>query len=456
MRKLTPLLLAVAAFFLVSGCEGQPEHTVVIDGRDVDGQTDYTLEVSGTITQIDSSVGGISVSGGDDVSGSTVSGHVGGGADGFRVTGEITSLELTNASAAQVYVDGERHYPEEHTLVISPSDGSTDYTLRIAAGSVEQVTDTLEGRSVTADPSDNVDGNSATGTVDSLADGYRIRGGLPEVDLADPSAATVYLDGREYHTIVVDSRDVDGDTDYTIEVSGSLTQVDTELHGIGVSGGDRVSGNTATGSVGGGADGYRVSGSISSIELTDPAGARVLVDGEPHYTMEHTVVVDGSGSEGESGYTIRAVGTIEQVSDSLAGRAVTAEASDEVSDGTARGTVAGDADGFRIQGGIAGIELADPDAATVYLDGREYHTIVIDGGTLEGSTDYTIEVSGSLEQVDGTLAGFNVSGGDQVSGNRASGSVGGGADGFVVSGTITSIELTDPGGAVVYVDGVKR
>ncbi len=459
MRHATPALTAILAtclLGLLAACEGQPEHTVVIDSRDIAGGTDYTLEVSGSVTQVDSTLEGVPVSGGDQVSGGSATGSVGGGADGFRVTGEITTIELSDAAAARVLVDGEPHYTEEHTVVVVPEEGATDYTMEIPGGTLEQVDDSLAGRAVTADPSDNVDGSSATGTVDSTADGYRVRGGLPSIDLADAAAATVYLDGREYHTVIVDGRGTDGNTDYTIEVSGSLTQVADELEAIPVSGGDQVSGGTATGSVGGGADGFRVSGEVTSIELSDAAAARVLVDGEPHYTEEHTIVVDGTGQEGTTGYTIRVTGTVEKARDSLAGRSVSVEDSDEVGDGTATGSVTNDADGFRIRGGIAAIELDDPSAATVYLDGREYHTIVIDGGNLEGSTDYTIEVSGSLEQVDGSIAGFSVSGGDQVSGGTATGTVGGGADGYRVFGSITGIELSNPDGAVVYVDGAAR
>ena len=449
-----PTALLALSLAACGGDGGQ--HTVVIDSRDVEGATDYTLRVSGSIEQATDTVAGIPVSGGDRVRDSVATGRVGGGADGFRVTGRILAIELDDASATRVLVDGERRFTEEHTLVIVPGEGGgTDYTVDVTGGTLEAVDGELAGRRVTTDPADRVEGASATGTVDSTADGYRVKGAVPALDLADPTAATVYLDGREHHTVVVDSRGVEGGTDYTIEVEGRIEQVESEVDGISVSGGDRVEGGTATGRVGGGADGFRTSGAIRSIELGDASGARVLVDGEPHYTEDHTVVIQGTDT-GETSYTVRVIGALEAAEDTLAGRAVGAEPDDRVEEGTATGSVAGDADGYRVRGGIVSVEVADPSAATVYLDGREYHTVVIDSRGVEGGTDYTIEVAGRIEQAEGELAGVSVSGGDRVEGGTATGRVGGGADGFRVFGTLTSIELSDPGGAVVLVDGVQR
>ena len=79
-------------------------------------------------------------------------------------------------------------------------------------------------------------------------------------------------------------------TEYTIEVDGRLTQVDGELESRHVSRNDNdaVDNGRATGSVGGGNDGFRVYGEIRSIRLDPQAGAEVLVDGEPYATLRAT------------------------------------------------------------------------------------------------------------------------------------------------------------------------
>ncbi len=456
MRTRLLVLGSILPLLLLAACEGTSTHTVVIDSRDVEGSTGYTLEASGTIEQVDSTLAGVSVSGGDEVSGGTAEGRVGGGADGFLVRGEITDVRLEDAAGARVLVDGEPRYTEEHTIVVdgSGSEGGSAYTIRVV-GRIEPAEDSLDGHAVTVDPEDGVEGETATGTAGAEPDGYRVRGGIASIDLSDPSAATVYLDGREYHTVVIDSDGVEGSTGYTIEAAGRIEQADGTLAGFSVSGGDEVSGGTAEGRVGGGTDGFRVFGQIEDVRLEDAASARVLVDGEPRYTEEHTVVVAG-GPDGGSDYTIRAVGRIEPAEDSLDGHAVTVDPEDTVDDSVATGTAGADADGYRVRGGIASIDLSDPAAATVYLDGREHHTIVIDGSGTGGSTEYTIEVAGRIEQVDGTLAGFSVSGGDRVSGGTAEGRVGGGTDGYRAFGAIESIELAAPDAAVVHVDGQER
>lgn len=452
-------VLFVAAALLVAACEGTPRHTVVIDSRDVDGRTAYTLEVSGSLSQVSDSVAGFPVTAdaSDEVSGATVEGRVSSGADGYRVKGEIADIHLADPAAARVYVDGQPHFTEEHTVVVdgTGSGGETNYTLEVT-GRIEQVEDSLAGHAVSVDPSDRLTEATATGRVADDADGYRVQGGIASVDVADPGAATVYVDGRERHTVVIDGGDVPGSTGYTVEVGGRIEQVDGSVAGHDVSGGDRVEGGTATGRVGGGADGFVTSGPVVSIELDDPSAARVYVDGEPHFTTKHTVVIDGSGSEGETDYTVGVTGRIEAAGDTVAGRAAAVEPEDRTFESRAAGSVGTDADGYRVRGGLRSIELNDPSSATVYLDGREYHTIVLDGGGGSGSTSYRIEVDGRIEQADGSVAGHDVSGGDRVEGGIATGRVGGGADGFRVFGAIRSIEVDDPGAAVLYVDGAER
>lgn len=261
------------------------------------------------------------------------------------------------------------------------------------------------------------------------------------------------------HTILLDSQDLPGRTDYSIEATGSLEQVDDSVAGRPVSedaGQDEVQGAVVQAQVSSFRDGYHVTGEISSIELEKAAGAFVYVDGELYATEEHTVVIDGSGSGSSTDYTLRTTGPVEAVDGTLSGRRVSAEPGDSVSGPDAGGRVGDDADGYRVGGGIVSVGLEDPSAATVYVDGRPRHTVVIASGDVSGGTTYEIRVDGEIEQVDGNVAGFDVSGGDRVSEGGASGRVGAGDDGFVVYGEILSIDLDDPSGAHVYVDGHRR
>jgi hypothetical protein len=87
--------------------------------------------------------------------------------------------------------------------------------------------------------------------------------------------------GGASHTVIIDSVNVSGSTNYTIKVDGSIEQVDGQLEGrsVTIQSNDNVSGGTATGFVGAGRDGFKVSGKIKSISLDNPKNAKILVDG---------------------------------------------------------------------------------------------------------------------------------------------------------------------------------
>ncbi len=168
----------------------------------------------------------------------------------------------------------------------------------------------------------------------------------------------------------------------------------------------------------------------------------------------HTVVITSEDISGKTDYTVKASRAIKHVSGSLDGRTVTIQSGDEVNGTTATGTVQAGADGVRVGGTIEEIRLQNPDAATVYVDGKEYHTVVIASGNASGQTNYTVKASDDLTQVEGTLDGTSVTinGPDNVSGATANGRVSSGADGFTVTGTIQEIRLDNPEAATVYVD----
>ena len=84
-----------------------PQHTVVLEGLESDGRSDYTIEATGQIDMADDTIDGVDVSRDSDapVSGSTQRGTVWAGADGYRVYGAIKSIDIENPSHVQLHVN---------------------------------------------------------------------------------------------------------------------------------------------------------------------------------------------------------------------------------------------------------------------------------------------------------------------------------------------------------------
>lgn len=341
------------------------------------------------------------------------------------------------------------------TIVIEGRErpGSTGYTVEVS-GSITHEAGELAGRPVSRDPSDRVDSVSARGQVRSGADGFRFSGDVHRIDVGNPEAAAVYVDGEEYHTVVIDGREGSGSSEYEIDSPGGIEQVDGTVQGVQVTANraDSVRADSAVGRVADAADGFVVTGGLPVVRLDDPSAASIAVDRLSH----HTVVIDGASSTAETDYRILAPGGLTQVDGRLAGRTVTANQNDSVSAVEASGHVARAADGFVVRGEVRDVRLDAPMAADVYVDGRPFHTVVIDGSEGDGESDYRIRTAGELEQVDGQLQGRSVTtnDGDEVSGGLAKGHVANAADGYRVYGSIEEIDLTRESAAAVYVDGV--
>ncbi|WP_144049385.1 hypothetical protein [Vreelandella massiliensis] len=171
----------------------------------------------------------------------------------------------------------------QHTIVISGrnTSGSTGYTIS-GGGDLEQVSGTLDGRQVSIQGNDTVDGNLAQGQVGGAADGFRVFGKMPGILLNEPGNADIYVDGQPFYTIVISGRDTQGGTDYTISGGGRLEQVSGRLDAkdVSIQANDNVSGNRAQGHVAGAADGFRVYGERPQISLDQPANADIYVNGE--------------------------------------------------------------------------------------------------------------------------------------------------------------------------------
>lgn len=85
-----------------------------------------------------------------------------------------------------------------HTLVIDSKNvpGSTHYTIKTSEG-LKQVEGELDGRQVTIQSKrDRVIGNEASGRVSNGRDGFRFKGELLDIQLSNPDAANVYIDGE--------------------------------------------------------------------------------------------------------------------------------------------------------------------------------------------------------------------------------------------------------------------
>lgn len=193
----------------------------------------------------------------------------------------ITAYSPTAASQAK---------NETHTIVIDGSkhSGGTCYVIRMKSGGVRQVEGKLHGRRVTIQEGDNVQGGAASGYVGTGRDGFRASGTIGSIELFNPQAAEVFVDGKPYqpvsHTIVIDGENNPARTCYKISVSGLIRKAEGQLEGrrVTIDSNDVVCGGNARGAVTTGKDGFRVTGEIRSIELFNPEGASVFVDGRPY------------------------------------------------------------------------------------------------------------------------------------------------------------------------------
>ncbi|MFD1588331.1 hypothetical protein ACFR9U_15220 [Halorientalis brevis] len=161
------------------------DRTLTIDGSDADW-TEYEFTVSGTVEN-NADVG--SFDGDDQIDGSTVSGFVNGGVDGYRFAGEVT--DATVDGNATVLVDGQAVDPDgitsDRTLTIDGSDaGWTDYEFTVSG-------DLAENPDVGGLGSgDQIDGSTATGFVNGGVDSYLFSGEI--TDATVDGNATILVD----------------------------------------------------------------------------------------------------------------------------------------------------------------------------------------------------------------------------------------------------------------------
>lgn len=321
----------------------------------------------------------------------------------FAMPGHVLTVAFKGQSAvkAMKYRMATERVRADHTVLVASSDvpGSTGYDLSVS-DYLEPIAGTIAGYDASVDSNDRHSRTGARGTVGSGNDAYRVIGRVNDVRLDDPAAARVLIDGRPRgsdggagawtqtgKTVVIDSRDISGATGYTIVATAPLEPVNGQLAGmqVGFNDNDRVSGNRATGRVGSGADGYRTDGEIQEIRFDNVEGGRALVDGQPYRVTDagsgsddqarqpdHRVIIDGGQHRGATDYTLIVSGRLEGHEGRMDGFDVGLGSNDQVRGNRAQGRVSSGADGYRVYGTIQDILVDDPDAATVYVDGREH------------------------------------------------------------------------------------
>ncbi|WP_435078889.1 hypothetical protein [Halococcus sp. AFM35] len=386
-------------------------HELSIEGTS--GRFSYQFTVSGDIEK--SIAKGATIDDNDTVSGSTATGQGGdGGVDSYRFSGELIAFGLDGE--ANVTVDSEpAHVGQlpDHVLTIDGAGSYTEYSFSVSGD--------LDGRGLTGE--DRITGSSATGAVGGGADNYTFSGELIAFSLEGEANVTVdsepaHVGQLPDHVLTIDG--AGSYTEYSFSVSG-------DLDGRGLTSEDSISGSTATGAVGGGADSYVFSGELVTFALDGEAN--VTVDGEPAHVgrlPNHVLTIDGAGSYTEYSFS---------VSGDLDGRGLTGE--DTVSGSTATGAVGGGVDSYVFSGEL--VTFALDGEANVTVDGEPAHVgrlpsrvLAIDGA---GSyTGYSFSVSGDVD-------GDGLTGEDTVSGSTATGAVGGGTDNYSFSGLIKQLSV---------------
>lgn len=270
-------------------------HGITISGGSRSSPVDYSFRVTEQLEKTEAN--GASIDD-DDVlrSGSIASGDVRGGADSYAFSGEITGFSLDGS--ASVSVDGQDVTGSDlgnadlalpHTLCISGGGASSPATYEFAVSdAIRKTTDC----SASMDDSDVIDSNgSVAGSVVGGTDSYRFAGDVTAFAL--DGSATVVLDGQEVDPSTLGSGDgssggsgggsgggstdltnyvvIDGSVHgvrahYSFEVTGDVEK-DAERGSIQSN--DRIDGTTVNGTVYGGVDAYRYSGSVTNFDTDD-------------------------------------------------------------------------------------------------------------------------------------------------------------------------------------------
>ncbi|WP_243645181.1 right-handed parallel beta-helix repeat-containing protein [Natrarchaeobius chitinivorans] len=267
------------------------EHGLEIDGNGSSARTEYEFAVDGDVDHSEElSTYGI----GGEIDGGVVEGFVRGGTDGFSFTGELTDLAIDGS--AIVRLDGEEIDPDEfgdseddeneeteHGLEIDGNGSSARTEYEFAVDGEVDHSEELSTYGIGGD----IDGGVVEGFVRGGTDGFSFTGEL--TDLAIDGSATVRLDGEEIdpdefgdseddgesrlpNVLVIDGEGRSERSNYQFSVDGDVDHSeDFSEYGTG----GEIDGGTVEGFVRGGADGFRFSGQLTSLEVEDGPSVRV-------------------------------------------------------------------------------------------------------------------------------------------------------------------------------------
>jgi hypothetical protein len=241
-----------------SGGSSTTEHTFIVNTVSGSGVI-YEFTATGPVQQVDVENNDVVTDNGDGTY--SVTGETGNGyADEFTVTGELTSWSA-----------------EQH-----PDTSSGEYSLTLDGTSLDPATIGATGDSSTDDSTgdgssgDSTDDDSTTD--DSTSDGSTSDGSTTDDSTSDSGGADADTLNKK---MVVDGTRSDGASLYSFTVSGSV-EPSADLSTAPEDGDswdeleDKVDGNTVSGIVGKGLDGYRYSGYLTALEI----------DGEVEITNE--------------------------------------------------------------------------------------------------------------------------------------------------------------------------
>ena len=276
------------------GSSGDSNRTELIVSDPDGGQpNDYRFTVSGDVEALDDPRG-------DSADGESASGTVYGGSDGYLYSGEITAFSYDGE--IEVTIDGEAVDPallgsgDEDSEDDPTGDGDPSRELRVEAVGESARFEFAVSGDLEAGPrfdewTDSISGSSGSGTIGGRGvDDFVFSGEI--TDFSSEGPLRVFVDGTEVDpaslgenssgseepdggsgskVLVVSDPDGSQPNDYRFSVSGDLEALDDPR-------GDDVNGDTASGTVYGGSDGYSYSGEIASFSYD--GGIEVTIDGE--------------------------------------------------------------------------------------------------------------------------------------------------------------------------------
>ena len=300
----------------------------------------------------------------------------------WHFTGELTTFSIEEhdgeIDVTTLRIDGETadptEYvePEETLLLIEGADeGVSRYEFAVD-GDVRPTTD--EG--ATIDEALSIGDDVVTGTVANWRDAFRLDGTLTDLTIDGP--ATASLDGEVVdpddigaalpHELVVTAEE--SPASYEITVDGTLMaedEPDEETSAV-------VSRTTVQRSIVDGSHGYRYSGAITDVTVTD-GDATVKIDGEmidpadyvDDELAQHAIVIDGGASDEPGSYTFTIDGN---VTPSTVAGAVLSDAT--IDDGRVDGSVNGGLHAYWFAGEIRSLELDGDAVVDVRFNAREW------------------------------------------------------------------------------------